>query len=39
MAAHNVNFGLRGTDLDERDKQNFVGWLRLFGFKPDGPMI
>ena len=36
MAAHNVNLGLRGTDLDERDKQNFVGCLRLFGFKPDG---
>jgi hypothetical protein len=32
MAKHNTDLGLCYSDLDERDKQNFHGCLRLFGF-------
>lgn len=36
MKAHTTNLGLQFSDLNERDKQNFGGCLRLFGFNPDG---
>ena len=32
MNKHGTDLGLRYSDLDERDKQNFRGCLRLFGF-------
>ena len=39
MRAHDTNLGLKYSDLDERDKQNFNACLRLAGFKLDGTML
>jgi hypothetical protein len=38
MAKHNTDLGLCYSDLDERDKQNFHGCLRLFGFSRLGTL-
>ena len=36
MREYTTDMGLRYSDLNERDKQNFAGCLRLFGFNKDG---